>query len=398
MNSMRSIDSLASIAAARGSRFIADRLRRSLANLTVAVMVELPGGERVRCGNGAPVAEVKVKTPRALWALASFDELRIAEAFMEGDLDLEGDLLALMDVRSRLGDRHYLQYAWRFLNPLLFGQVRLNSSAIRQHYDLDADFYLSFMDETRCYTQGIFQHPDEKLADAIRRKFDFCIDSCRLGPGSHILEIGPGWGAFSEYVSKRGVRLTAVTNSIKSHEYMTDLGRRLGHDWEIVFSDFLEYQSPRRYDAVVLMGIMEHLPDYDGVVERFLKLLKPGGHVYFDASAIREKYKLSSFTERYIYPGNHSFLAIHAFLAAAARTPIEVLSVHNDRESYFLTFRHWAEEFQANRDKVIERFGVHNYRRFFLYLWGATHAFKIDDLQCWRVVMRAPQEAPQGVR
>jgi cyclopropane-fatty-acyl-phospholipid synthase len=391
MNSLRSIDSLASIAAARGSGFIAERLRRSLAHLKSAVTVELPGGEVVRCGNGETIAQVKVKTPRALWALASMDELRVAEAFMDGDLDLDGDMLALMDVRAQLGDRHYLQYAWRFINPLLFGQVQLNSSAIHQHYDLDAEFYLAFMDETRCYTQGIFNRPDEKLAHAIHRKFDFAIDSCKLGPGSHILEIGPGWGAFSEYVSKRGVKLTAVTNSIKSKEYVTALSKRLGHDWEVVFSDFLEYQAPRKYDAVVLMGIMEHLPDYEGVVQRFLKLLKPGGHVYFDASAIREKYKLSSFTERYIYPGNHTFLAIHDFLSAAAKTPIEVLSVNNDRESYFLTFKAWAEKFQANRDFVVERFGLHNYRRFLLYLWGATHAFQIDDLQCWRVVLRAPK-------
>jgi cyclopropane-fatty-acyl-phospholipid synthase len=390
MNSMRSVESLASIAAIRGSGFLAQQLRRRLRHVDVALTIDLLGGERVVCGRGAPVAHVKVKTPRALWALASMDELRVAEAFMEGDLDLDGDMLTLMDLRARLGDRHYLQYAWRFVNPLLFGQVQRNASAIHQHYDLDADFYLSFMDETRCYTQGIFERPDEKLADAIHRKFDFAIDACKLGPGSHILEIGPGWGAFSEYVSARGVKLTAVTNSAKSRDYVTALGRKLGHDWEVVFTDFLEYQAPRRYDALVLMGIMEHLPDYDGVIQRFLKLLKPGGHVYFDASAIREKYKLSSFTERYIYPGNHTFLAIHDFLRAAAKTPIEVLSVHNDRESYVLTFKAWAEKFEANRNFVVEKFGLHNYRRFLLYLWGATHAFKVDDLQCWRVVLRTP--------
>src|SRR5262245_16235312 len=135
MNSMRSIDSLASIAASRGSGFLAERLRRSLANVETGVTVELLDGEPIRCGRGEPVAHVKVKTPRALWALASMDELRVAEAFMDGDLDLDGDMLALMEMRAQLGDRHYLQYAWRFLNPLLFGQVQLNSSAIHQHYD-----------------------------------------------------------------------------------------------------------------------------------------------------------------------------------------------------------------------------------------------------------------------
>lgn len=74
---------------------------------------------------------------------------------------------------------------------------------------------------------------------------------------------------------------------------------------------------------------MEHLPDYPAVLRHFENLLKPGGRVYLDASAFREKYSKPTFISQYIFPGDHSYFCLHAFLADLAKTPLEVLSVHN---------------------------------------------------------------------
>jgi cyclopropane-fatty-acyl-phospholipid synthase len=64
--------------------------------------------------------------------------------------------------------------------------------------------------------------------------------------------------------------------------------------------------------------------------------------------------------------------------------------VADDRHSYFLTFKHWALKFEANRERVIARFGQRNYRRFHMYLWGSVHSFLTDVLQCYRVVLEKP--------
>ncbi len=40
------------------------------------------------------------------------------------------------------------------------------------------------------------------------RKFDYCYEKLDLRPGDHILEVGPGWGAWFEYASRRGVTCT----------------------------------------------------------------------------------------------------------------------------------------------------------------------------------------------
>ena len=52
-------------------------------------------------------------------------------------------------------DFHPVVAAWRFIQPLLFGQIHTNKRAISAHYDIDPEFFLSFLDpETPCYTQG----------------------------------------------------------------------------------------------------------------------------------------------------------------------------------------------------------------------------------------------------
>jgi cyclopropane-fatty-acyl-phospholipid synthase len=171
---------------------------------------------------------------------------------------------------------------------------------------------------------------------------------------------------------------------------MNALAERRGFEWEMVLADILEFEANQRFDAIVLMGIMEHLPDYPRVLAKFCELLAPGGRVYMDASASRVKYTASSFVYREIYPANHSFFVLSDFLDAVAKSPFQLQSVHDDRHSYFLTFRHWAEKWESNRDAVIAKFGERDFRRFRLYLWASAHRFLTDGLQCYRVVLEKP--------
>ena len=70
------------------------------------------------------------------------------------------------------------------------------------------EFFLSFLDpKTPCYTQGVYASAAETLDAATIRKFDYCYEKLGLKPGDHILEIGPGWGAWFEYASRRGIQL-----------------------------------------------------------------------------------------------------------------------------------------------------------------------------------------------
>lgn len=353
----------------------------------------LPNGSILHFGQGVPSFRLALKNRRALRAIASLDEVRFGDAYLNGDFDIEGDMLSLFQLRASMEDVHPLTTAWRFVQPLLIGQVQTNQRAITAHYDVDAEFFLSFLDpNTPCYTQGVFEDPSETLDVATLRKFDYCFEKCQLKPGDHLLEIGPGWGAWMEYASRRGVKCTGITNSHASVEFLRRRGLQLGFDWDVIHADLLEYDTDRKYDAIIVMGVIEHLPQYDLVLDKIQFLLKPARYLFLDGSACTKKYEISAYMTKYIFGGNHSFLVLSDLLDAMSKKYLDAIEITSDRESYFLTFQQWARNFDRNSDFVIERFGEFNYRRFRLYLWGAAFEFASRSLNCYRMVVRSTGE------
>ena len=372
----------------KGERLVGLMARRFRAS-AVSFDVILPDGSEHRVGAEEPGFTLRITHPKGISTIASFDEGVIANAYINGWFDVLGDMIKIYDLRDSLQDRRLFMTLWRLLSPLLLGQVSVNKTAISAHYERDHSFYLAFLDEEfRCYTQGVFQSDDEPLTDAIRRKMDFIFEQCRMTPGSEVLDIGVGWGSFAEYAARKGIRVTGVTIAEQSLKFMQQLNAEQGLSINTELVDILEYKPDKQFDAIAILGVMEHLPDYTEVLACFDRLLKPGGYVFLDASAQLRKYKKSSFITRHIYPGNHSFFVLHDFLKSLASMPFELKGVWDDRHSYHLTFVHWAQRFDANRDFIIDTFGEADYRRFRLYLWGAAHCFLRNKLQCYRLVLR----------
>jgi cyclopropane-fatty-acyl-phospholipid synthase len=371
-----------------------DALVNRVGGVPIPFSIELPDGERRQVGEGEPEFQVGLRNERALRAIRSLDEGNISEAYLRGDIDLEGDMLKPFALRKLFDDRHPLVTAWRFIQPLLFGQVYTNKQAISSHYNADPKLFLSFLDPVfPAYSQGVYESDDESLAKALERKFDWAIEKCELGPGKKVLEIGPGWGAFAGHALQAGVDFTGITISEVSQDYLRSKLANFGDRFDILLTDFLEYEPKERFDAIVIMGVIEHLPQYERVLRKFHQLLKPGGLVFLDGSAWIKKYELSTFMVRHIYPGNHSFLVLDDLLNKLARTPLELMEVQNDRWSYFLTFKQWAMNLESNEDLVRRTFGDFEYRKFRLYLWGAANEFLTRNLDCYRMMFYKPKDA-----
>lgn len=377
-----------------GKPTLLGRFAAQYGNVSTPFEVIMPDGTQQMFGKGAPTFRLTINNKNGVRAVTSLDEGRIADAYLAGDLDLDGDMVKPFELRGSMGDLHLLTEAWRFIQPFIFGQVHTNKQAITAHYDIDSDFFLAFLDPKHpMYTQGVYESPDETLEAATERKFKYTFEKLKLKPGDRILEIGPGWGAWFEYASARGVDCTGITISKESKRYLEERAKKLGYNWTVIESDLFEYHSDQKYDAIVIMGVIEHLPDYLRVLKKFMTLLKPGGRIFLDGSACTKKFELSSFMVKYIYPGNHSFLVLHDFLDKVAKTPLQVEEIFNDRMSYHYTFVQWAKNFDAHKEMLVRRFGEFNFRRFRLYLWGATYEFLSRSLDCYRMVIQLPEDA-----
>ncbi|HEV7590605.1 MAG TPA: class I SAM-dependent methyltransferase [Longimicrobium sp.] len=348
-------------------------------------------GKAHRLGPGEPRFTLVANTPRGVSSLTSLDLLAVTTAYLNGDVDLEGDFLTAINIRDFFSDRHPLQYAWRFVQPLLWGQVKSDKKWIAQHYDYDQDFYRLWLDPRhRCYSHGIFARDDEPLEDAMTRKLDFALDSVGAKPGDRVLDIGGGWGAMTEHAGKRGIRVTSLTISKESEAFLKALIEREGIPCEVRREHLFEHQPTERYDAIVNLGVTEHLPDYAATLKKYSALLKPGAKIYLDASATRRKGGHAAFLEKYIYPGNGSLMCLHEYLAEVAESPFYLRGVWDDRHSYFLTLKGWAENLDRGRAEIEQRWGKALYRKFQLYLWGAADGMRLDRNQAYRVVLENP--------
>ncbi|MGD2116432.1 MAG: class I SAM-dependent methyltransferase [Acidobacteriota bacterium] len=341
---------------------------------------------------GEPAFTVSITSDRGRAALEAFDELSVAEAYMDGDLDIEGNMLAALKARPILGDRRPLKYLWAtYLEPLLRGQARSDKRWIASHYDIDPEFFLLWLDpRIRGYSHGFFTHDDEPLADGMERKFRYAFDACGIEPGWRVLDIGGGWGSFLEFGAEQGVHVTSITISEASRRTMTELIERRGYEGcEVVKEHFLDYRPRHRFDAIVNLGVTEHLPDYRRTLAQYERLLKPGRRVYLDAYSGR-KHGMPSFISKWVFQGNTSPLCLEEYVSEVAATPFEVVAIKNDRHNYFLTCKKWAENLERVHDEVVARWNAHLYRRFRLYLWAAANSFETGTLSAHRMILQLP--------
>ena len=368
------------------------RIQKRVADqLKLPIEIELWGNQVYRLGKGDPAVKIRVEDSQGLAALLRLDELKICEAYLSGNLDVEGDMLGFASLRGLLRDHHPLHALWQRIMPFFIGRVQTDRRAIAGHYDFSNEFYLSFMDSTRCYSQAVFADDDEPLEAAQQRKLDFAIDACRLKSGDRVLDVGGGWGSFTEHAGRRGIKVTSLTISKQSELFLADLitGQQL--PCQVLNQDFWEHTAAEPYDAIVILGVMEHLPEYPAVLRHLQQLLKTGGKVYLDASAFREKYSKPTYVSRYIFPGDHTYFCLHEFLAGVSKSFFDVLAVYNDRHNYYLTCKAWAENLEAAREEIVSHWGEALYRRFRLYLWGSAQAFLSRSMDAYRVILEYPE-------
>jgi cyclopropane-fatty-acyl-phospholipid synthase len=366
--------------------------------------LELPDGEIVRIGAGPPAFRVVLRTDRLL--REPLTELSVGTAYVDGDLDLEGDLMPLLGLRDVLPFGMPLGQRLRLAAELLLPPTWVNAQAIDHHYSFGDDFYLTFLDDKyHFYSQCLFPSGDETLDEAAVHKLERMWSALQPRPGMRLLDIGGGWGGLAEYCAQRGVAVTSLTLTETSAEFIR--ARVAGCDpparapVEVLVEDLLDHYPSRPYDHAVIYGVIEHIPNYRRFCERVWSALRPGGRLYLDASATKEKYAASPFTREFTWRGPHSCLALQDLVEELLFHGFEVLEVRQETRDYELTMTHWAQRLDAARATVGERWGEELYRAFRIFLWGGAHAFRTNRLQAYSLVAQRrddPGPRPGGVR
>lgn len=333
-----------------------------------------------RIGDGKPQFTVNFKRMIPLTSLMTSTSLSLGEAYMNGDIEIEGDLYDALD--------HFLGQMDRFstnkaaLKKLMFPSTakKNQKEEVQSHYDIGNDFYRLWLDETMSYSCGYFMHEEDSLYQAQVNKVDYILKKLYLKEGMSLLDIGCGWGfLLIEAAKKYGVHGTGIT---LSQEQYKEFKRRIlkEHLEKFLTVELMDYRDLPKYgktfDRIVSIGMVEHVgrDNYQLFMDCAKEILKPGGLFLLHFISALKEHAGDPWIKKYIFPGG-VIPSLREMLSCAAEDGFHTMDVENLRLHYNRTLLCWEKNYREHLDEVRNMFDERFVRMWDLYLSSCAATF-----------------------
>ncbi len=364
-------------------------------------------GSRFRYGDktGAPV-HIRFKTKHAERAVALDPELKLAECFMDDEIDfVEGDIYTFLQVVFENTGPTAAQEPWMRLlgkTRVLFrrfqqmNNITRSSSNIKSHYDLSGELYDLFLDPDKQYSCAYFDPPNATLAEAQLAKKRHIAAKMLVKEGDKVLDIGCGWGGMGLYLARYlKADVTGVTLSEEQHGIANRRAAEEGLSDRARFQ-LTDYRKVNdKFDRLVSVGMFEHVGvgHFGEYFQHAARLLKPDGVFLLHAIGRAEGPGATNpFIRKYIFPGGYipalSEVLPHIEKAGLYVTDIEILRLH-----YAETLKAWREAFMANRDRAKALYDERFCRMWEFYLAASESAFRWQNMMVFHIQIAHRQEA-----
>lgn len=375
-------------------------------------------------GNDFAQFTLKIKDAGVLRDLILFhDPVRLAEAYFDGSIEVDGDFDAALSLR------HYLEHlklplrkklrlalkvlllnnapASQTLKLMRDGELpRKNSKeSIAYHYDISNDFYRLWLDERMLYSCAYFEHEQQSLEQAQCNKLDHICRKLRLQPGEQLLDIGCGWGALVCWAAKHyGVKAHGITLSQSQYEHACAEVKKqhLQNCVTIELRDYREMPLTGKFDKISSIGMFEHvgiknLPTYFSIVKQ---LLKPNGLFLNHGITTDEsgwgRSTSTRFINRHVFPDGEleTVSTIQSLMEDAG---FEIADVEGLRPHYALTLRHWVQRLEQSYEEAVQLVGERNYRIWRLYMTGCALQFEQGKTGIYQILAVRKNNGPSSL-
>jgi cyclopropane-fatty-acyl-phospholipid synthase len=326
-------------------------------------------------------ATVRVNDPAA-WRGPLNGSIGLGESYVDGLWETD-DLVALIQIAARslshqhrgvgaaiAGSRSAFHRVRGLVPENTRGGARANISA---HYDLGNDLFASFLDPTMMYSCAYFPREDSSLEEAQVAKLDRICERLQLGPDTHLLEIGTGWGGMAIHAAQTtGCRVTTTTISRAQHELATERVRAAGLEDRItiLLEDYRDLEGT--YDRLVSIEMIEAVgwQYFDTYFKACDRLLADDGLFLLQAITIDDRlYEIEkssrSFANTHVFPGG--CLPSMKVIADSVDSVTEMRPIWlDDITAYYPpTLAAWRERFFEAWDKLRH----HGYDDRFKRIW-----------------------------
>ncbi|RYG21636.1 MAG: class I SAM-dependent methyltransferase [Chitinophagaceae bacterium] len=270
---------------------------------------------------------------------------------------------------------------------------------IAEHYDLNNDFFATFLDPSMTYSSAYFKSHDLSLAAAQDEKYKRLCEQLRLKTTDHVLEIGSGWGANAIFMAKNyGCKVTSVTISSAQQKLAKQRveAEGLSHKVEIVIKDYRDIEG--EFDKIVSVEMLEAV-GHDYLETYFAKcaaVLKPNGILAFQVitspDSRYEQLRTSvDWIQKHIFPGSLLPSVAQLNNAINATGDLTLVDLKDLGLDYAKTLKLWFEGFNQHLSEVKalgfdERF----IRKWNYYLNYCEAAFEMRNINVMQMVYARP--------
>ncbi|WP_065758078.1 C17 cyclopropane fatty acid synthase CfaB [Pseudomonas defluvii] len=359
------------------------QLPAALQNVRLPLRLKFWNGLHFDLGPG-PHVTIVVKDPQLISQLTrpSLDDL--GSAFVEGRLELEGNIGEVIQVCDELTQALLLDDDEP--QPQRAAHDKTTDAAdISYHYDLSNDFYQLWLDQEMVYSCAYFKTGNETLEQAQQDKLEHLCRKLRLQRGDYLLDVGCGWGGLARFAAREfGAKVMGITLS----KEQLKLGRErvkaegLEQQVDLKILDYRDLPQDGRFDKVVSVGMFEHVGHANLALycQRLFGAVREGGLVmnhgitakHIDGRPVGRG--AGEFIDRYVFPhGELPHLSmISAYISDAG---LEVVDVESLRLHYARTLHFWSDRLEAKLDEAGRLVPERALRIWRLYLAGCSYAF-----------------------
>lgn len=367
----------------------------------------LPDGRSVvvKGQKPGPVAELHLRNWRLARRTFMDGTVGVAESWIDADWD-SPDIVSFLrlflansdtlDEVSTPGSRisHVLQKMRHWLNA---NTKRGSKRNIAAHYDLGNEFYKLWLDPSLTYSSALWSTGAETLEQAQQVKYRTLLDSMGVAAGSHILEIGCGWGGFAEMAAHAGCRVTGLTISNKQHAHACQRisAAGLSENVDIAFRDYRDEAG--QYDHVASIEMFEAVGErwWPTYFETLNRSLKPGGTAGLQVITIRESAfenyrRYPDFIQRYVFPGGMLPTPSH-LRTLSESVGLQVVSETSFAQDYARTLMLWRQKFEQAWPQIRALGFDERFRKIWLfYLYYCEAGFRQEHIGVRQIVLRKP--------
>ena len=337
-------------------------------------------GDEIKIGKDEPLFKIILNKPIPKKDLITSTTLAFGEAYMDGNLEVEGDLLLMLNTVLKYKDKFYINF--KELTNIFSNltSAKKQKEEVTYHYDIGNDFYRLWLDDTMSYSCGYFRNERDSLYDAQMNKIHHLLKKLDLKEGLSLLDIGCGWGELLIQAAKMyKVKGLGITLSSEQYKKFNDRiqEENLQNYLEVKLMDYRELEkSGLLFDRVVSVGMIEHVGrnNYELFMKNVSKVLKKEGiFVLHYISGLIES-QGDAWIKKYIFPGG-VIPTLREIISLSADYKFYTLDVESLRLHYVKTLLMWAENFEKNIDKVREMFDERFVRMWTLYLYSCAACF-----------------------